>query len=136
MSSFASKINDIKKLRFEPIPTSPIDVVQAVRCDQTSALLGADGLVYTDAVRKRVCYSGVGHRHEDLFRCCVKLKVVTASCVREHIATQKRISLVCSRKWAAENALSSLKVLGIEPSPTQFNIIEKALNPGVVKGDG
>lgn len=128
MSSFSSKIESIRNLWFEPMPATPINVVKAVRTYETSAVLGADGKIYSNCIVKRVCYGNTAGRHIDLFHCCRKLGVLSAKVIKEHLDQQATAAKRRERSWAAAQLRDTAKTLGVALSPQQKRVI-KAANP-------
>lgn len=126
MSYIRSKIDDINKLRFEPIPGGgAMKAMQVARVDNTIVVLGADGVVYTNHVSKGLSYSGEGHRLESVLMGCIKLKLLTASAVRQHqaIIQDRREKMEC--EYAANDILSGAEKLKLRLTNAQKGRLEK-----------
>ena len=126
MSTFASKFESIENLRFEPIPSRPIAVVKAVKCGYATAMLGADGCIYTDRIDKSSYYSATGGTHLDLFRCCKKLGVLSPTVIQQHIDAEAKRSLRHLRRWRANQMEGAAKDLGLSLTKAQVKAINKA----------
>lgn len=130
MSGFSSRFKSIEHVQFEPIPARPVSVVRAVRFDRTSAILGSDGVIYTDAVSTHVRYNGASSRHADLFKCCVKLRVLSANVVRQHNEIEDARSKTRHARWSALQVKERGKELGLRFTKAQQTTIDAAIADG------
>lgn len=127
MSRFESKFESIESLRFSPVPRTPIAVVKAVSYDRTTAMLGVDGRIYTDAVQENVCYTNTTGRHADLFRCCKKLRVLSSNVIQQHIALEAKRNEKSHRQWAARQMSGAAKDLGLALTKAQAAAVKALL---------
>jgi len=127
MSGFESRFESIEELKFHPVPRRPIPVVKAVSFDRTTAILGADGCIYTDAVGECVHYSNTSGRHADLFRCLKKLRVLSPKVIEQHLAIEKRNQDLSHKRWMAHQMMDAVKGLGLRLTKQQSATIEVVL---------
>ena len=127
MSRFESKFESIEHLRFLPVPKRPINIVRAVNYNGTTAMLGPDGRIYTDAVKENVCYGNTVGRHADLFKCCKKLGVLSPNMIQQHIAIEAERDDKRRRQWLARNLVSGAKDLGLRLTKAQAATVKAAL---------
>ena len=135
MSRYQSKFESIEKLQFHPVPKRPFAVDRAVCTDRTTVMVGANGFLYTDAVTEHCYYSNTSGRHADVFRCCMKLRVLSPKLIAQHIAIEQERSRQNDRRWRASSLIDSVKCLGLHLTKDQTRVVEKALGHKIGKVD-
>jgi hypothetical protein len=129
MSSFSSHVQSINSLQFHPIPCRPINVAKVVRTDNVTVFVDVRGNIYSTGVMSRVHYvigSSLSQKHEDTFKCCVKLGLISKDDLKTHKEHAERESEIRQRKYAANAIVREAKTLGLKLTSAQKRLIKAA----------
>lgn len=133
MSHVHSKIDEISQLQFEPFQSrKAIPVTKAAEHDGIVVALGSDGRIYSSGVKSHVFYHDGGSRIDSTLKACMKMRVLTAKCVRQHLALMERGRIESSKKYRASQILEGSLELGLKLTSEQQELL-KSLLPKTVK---
>jgi len=131
MSGFESKIDALKKLRFEPFSAKVVDVVKMIQVESTIVALGANGTIYSTAVKERLwywCHGDTGALSHTLDG-CIKLGVLTALAVKEHKDSVTAWNKKRTEKYQAEYVLENAEKLKIKLTAAQLKKLNALKEP-------
>ena len=126
MSRIRSTIEDINDLTFEPIGGGrAMSALKVARVDTTIVVLGKNNVVYTNAVRARISYSGNGKSLLRALEGAKKLGVLSESAVRQHTAAVEAERIAYNNKWRAEQMIEAAKELNLKLTQSQVAMLKK-----------
>jgi len=86
MAVVMSKVRAIQELYFHQLPTGrPVNVSRAVRVNGLTVFVGANGRLYCDRLGNYAYLPGTWPWNNNLMRALVKLGVITAEQMQEHL---------------------------------------------------
>lgn len=128
-----SKIDQISKLLFNPLPVKPTTVTKAVRTNDVIVLIDEKGRIYTSQASHRRYWVEI-ERFDSTVQGLIKMGLLTDNAVAEHKAAQKVEEEARTRHYAARELLEAAETLAITLPAALVTEMEKLAYPK--KGEG
>lgn len=125
MSTIASPVSEIEKLRFEPFPASKaVAVTKAVRHDRVVLAVGGNGTIYTQSVSEHAFYSfGKWPFTDGVINALYRAGVITHKAKAQHLKLAGERDARRSRSYHAAQIRDHAKALGIRLTKSQLEKI-------------
>lgn len=126
MSTLASPVESIRSLAIHRLPAGkPMKIVKAIRYDGKTFMLGANGVVYSDAVRERGFYMLAAWGWAvSMVNALVRLGVISRKDADTHIAAAKKVDDCRELKQAASGLVQYAEELGLRFTKKQERYIQ------------
>lgn len=129
-NAISSKIADIAKLAFYPLPTVPTKVARAIRVEKVLVVIGENGRVYTSEIQDWTYWTRI-ERLSRTVAGLIKLGMLTDEAVAQHKAAVKTEAEATDRRRASLHILESIEAAGVKLTKAQLAKLEaQARRPG------
>lgn len=123
-----SRIDEIEKLRILPIPSTPIDIVQAARTDTTVVLIDKIGRIYSTQANGSTFWTTT-NRLARTVDCLIKLKALSPQAVEQHKAAIAADEAERERRWSSARVLKDAATAGVKLTAAQARKLAAQCRP-------
>lgn len=113
-----SKIEDIAKLRFLPLPVKPTPAARAIRVGNAIVVIGLKGEIYTSQAVRGSFWLAT-KRMDDTVEGLIRLGALSPDAVAQHKAAVKADNAARAKKWKAQTILDVVEGSGITLTAAQ-----------------
>jgi hypothetical protein len=120
-----SKVEDIAKVFFYPLPTRPTNVARAMRSGRAHVVIDADGRVYTSEISQGRYWTPLT-RVADTVNAMMKMGMLSKAAVEQHIAAHEQEKQARERRYASTSVMENAERAGIKLTKAQTAKLEAA----------
>ena len=114
-----SKVAEISRLTFYPLPGKPVKVAQAMKSGGALVVVGVNGRIYTSQANSRTYWSTL-NRMSDTVEALVKFGMLSPQAIEQHKAAAKAESDAREMRYASSAILDNTDAAGIKLTKAQL----------------
>lgn len=123
-NQIASKIADISKLSFHPLPTRPTKTVKAMRVQGAHVFIDDKGRIYTSQASNYSFWTTT-KRFASTVKALIAMGVLTKEAIEQHDAAEAAEKTRQAKRWAASSVLENIEATGVKFTSRQISQLEK-----------